>query len=293
MRSISVRPLPRVLFALWAVLVSLAVIGGAQSAKPPARNLSSRPASAIAPRSNVDMLDAIKRSGKLRVGVYESVPWTMRNKDGELIGFEVDVAKKLAQDLGVAVEFHPAEFHYLIPDLLDNRFDVIIADFSIEVSRALKVNFSNPYNVTDVALVANAKLAKGLTTMDAYNQPGVRIGVTEGATSERLGTVNFPKASIQPYTQERQLLDDLLHEKLTAAIVDKPRLDILAKLYPEALHFPAVSPLGTFPAAFAVRRGDMGFVNFLNSWIYARSADKWLDSRRRFWFGTTEWAEDL
>ena len=52
------------------------------------------------------------------------IPWAMHDKDGNLIGFEVDVAKKMARDLGVDVEFYPDEFHYLIPDLLDNRFDL-------------------------------------------------------------------------------------------------------------------------------------------------------------------------
>jgi len=56
---------------------------------------------------------------------------------------------------------------------------------------------------------------------------------------------------------------------------------------------PMVAPLGTFPAAFAVRRGDMDFVNYLNSWIAARSADKWFDSRRIYWFKTTDWAANL
>ena len=292
MQAISVPASLRVSTVVSACLLCGTTVFGAQQPKsaPAGSSASTR---LVAPRKSVDMLEMIERSGKLRVGVYESVPWTMRDKEGRLIGFEIDVAKKLAQDLGVVAEFHPTEFRYLIPDLLDNRFDVIIADFSIDVRRALKVNFSNPYNVTDVALVSNRKLAGELKTMDSFNQPSVRIGVTEGATSERLAAANFPKASIQTYTEERPLLDDLLNGKLTAAIADKPRLDILAKLYPDKVTLPEVSPLGTFPAAFAVSRGNMGFVNFLDSWIYARGADKWLDGRRAFWFGTTDWAAEL
>jgi polar amino acid transport system substrate-binding protein len=56
---------------------------------------------------------------------------------------------------------------------------------------------------------------------------------------------------------------------------------------------PTVAPLGTFPAAFAVRRGDMDFVNYLNSWIAARRADKWISTRRKYWFKTTDWAANL
>jgi len=117
-----------------------------QQATPPAR-LS--PEDSVAPRTNVDTLAEIKKSGKLRVGVSMIIPWAMHDKDGNLIGFEIDVAKKMARDLGVEVEFYPDEFHYLIPDLLDNRFDLIISGFSMSTNRAMQVNFSAPYNYTD------------------------------------------------------------------------------------------------------------------------------------------------
>jgi polar amino acid transport system substrate-binding protein len=52
-------------------------------------------------------------------------------------------------------------------------------------------------------------------------------------------------------------------------------------------------PLSTFPAAFAVRRGDMDFVNLLNSSIASRNANVWLESRRAYWFKSMDWAKDL
>jgi polar amino acid transport system substrate-binding protein len=244
-------------------------------------------------RSTVDLLAEIKKSGKLRVGIAEIVPWAMHNKDGKLVGFEVDIARKLARDTGVEVEFHPDEFRYLIPDLEANRFDIIIAGFSIEARRALVVNFSEPYNVIDVTIAASKKMGGELKTMEDFNKKGVTIGVVEGMTSEDLAALAFPKASIQTYTEDSALFSDLVAGKLAAAVADSPRLDILAKLYPNAVSVPALPPLGTFPAAFAVRRGDMDFVNYLNSWIAARTADKWIATRHRYWFKTTDWAADL
>jgi polar amino acid transport system substrate-binding protein len=244
-------------------------------------------------RSTVDLLAEIKKTGKLRVGVAEIVPWTMHDKDGKLVGFEIDVARKLARDMGVEVEFHPDEFRYLIPDLEANRFDIIIAGFSIEARRALVVNFSEPYNVTDVTIATSKKMGGELKTMEDFNKKGVTIGVVEGMTSEDLAALEFPKASIQTYTEDSALFTDLVAGKLAAAVADSPRLEILGKLYPDAVAVPAVAPLGTFPAAFAVRRGDMDFVNYLNSWIAARKADKWISTRRKYWFKTTDWAANL
>ena len=282
--------------AALVVLLVWATAAGAQEtpAAPPPPVLPNTSKEIVVPdRSTVDLLAEIKKSGKLRVGVAEIVPWAMHDKDGKLVGFEVDVARKLARDMGVEAEFHPDEFRYLIPDLEANRFDIIIAGFSIEARRALVVNFSEPYNVTDVTIATSKKMGGELKAMEDFNKKGVTIGVVEGMTSEDLAALEFPKASIQTYTEDSALFTDLVAGKLAAAVADSPRLEILGKLYPDAVAVPDVAPLGTFPAAFAVRRGDMDFVNYLNSWIAARKADKWISTRRKYWFKTTDWAANL
>jgi polar amino acid transport system substrate-binding protein len=282
--------------AALVVLLVCAMAAGAQEtpAAPPPPILPTTSKEIVVPdRSTVDLLAEIKKSGKLRVGVAEIVPWAMHDKDGKLVGFEIDVARKLARDMGVEVEFHPDEFRYLIPDLEANRFDIIIAGFSIEARRALVVNFSEPYNVTDVTIATSKKMGGELKAMEDFNKKGVTIGVVEGMTSEDLAALEFPKASIQTYAEDSALFTDLVAGKLAAAVADSPRLEILGKLYPDAVAVPDVAPLGTFPAAFAVRRGDMDFVNYLNSWIAARKADKWISTRRKYWFKTTDWAANL
>jgi polar amino acid transport system substrate-binding protein len=275
------------------LLCILLFCGSASHAQQEQGQKTEPPRIVVPPKSGVDLLAAIEKRGKLRVGISEIVPWAMHDKDGKLVGFEVDVARKLARDMGVQLELHPDEFRFLIQDLLADRFDVIISGFSIEARRALMVNFSRPYDVANVTLAANTKMAPDGKTLDALNKPGVTIGVIEGMTSEDVAANAFPKASIHTYTEDGRLFRDLLQGKLTAAVADGPRLDILAKLYPDSITIPAVPVLGTFPAAFAVRRGDMDFVNFLNTWIEARTADQWLAIHRNYWFKTTDWAGTL
>ena len=53
------------------------------------------------------VIETIKKRGKLKVGMATFVPWAMRNKKGDLIGFEIDVAKKLAKDMGVKIQIVP------------------------------------------------------------------------------------------------------------------------------------------------------------------------------------------
>jgi polar amino acid transport system substrate-binding protein len=282
-----------------AALFLFGVAASAQQGTVPRAQPSSEPKSAAAqtptavPRGGGDLLSEIKRSGKLRVGVSEIVPWATHDKDGNLVGFEIDVAKKLARDIGVEPEFYPEEFRYLVPDLLAGRFDIIISGLSINAGRALQVDFSRPYNTTDVTLAANVKAAGSLPPLKSFDKESVTVGVLEGTTAEDMAGVALPNAKIRTYTDDAQLFDDLIQGKLEAAVADSPRTDIVAKLYPSNVVCVCDTPLATYPAAFAVRRGNLEFINFLNSWIEARTASKWLEERRTYWFKNTDWTKDL
>jgi polar amino acid transport system substrate-binding protein len=251
------------------------------------------PQSSVASRTTVDTLAELKKRGKLRVGVSMIVPWAMHDKDGNLIGFEIDVAKKIARDLGVEVEFYPDEFRYLIPDLLDNRFDVIISNLSISTNRAMQVNFSAPYNSTALSLIANRKLAGGFQTITDFDKPGVTIGVLDMSLAVDVTSNAFPNAQLKTYVEDGDLFQALLDGKISAAVADSPEPEIIAKLYSDQVDLPATKVLATFPAAFATRRGDMDFINFLNSWIEARTVNQWLERRRNYWFKTTDWEKRL
>ena len=73
-----------------------------------------------------DLIADIQKRGTLKVGMSTFVPWAMRDKQGDLIGFEIDVATKLAKDMGVEVEFVPTAWSGIIPSLIAKKFDVII-----------------------------------------------------------------------------------------------------------------------------------------------------------------------
>ncbi len=248
----------------------------------------------VSPRVSTDTLVAIEKAGVLRVGVALIIPWAMHDKDGNLVGFEIDVAKKLARDLGVKVDFHPTPFRDLIPDLLAGKYDIIISGLSISAERALKVDFSDPYNETDVKLIASAKSpVAGANTLEAFDKDSVKIGVLEGSTAEDMAGVVLPNAQIIDYTQSGEAFNDLVDGKIDAAVADSPRPEIVAQLFPDKVKCLCDIALSTYPAAFAVPRGDVEFVNFLNSWIAARTSNKWLQRKREYWFKGTDWEKNL
>ena len=98
--------------------------------------------------SSESVIESIKREGVLRVGLSLFKPWSMRDKNGNLVGFELDVARKLADDMGVEIEFQPTSWDGIIPALVSGKFDVIISGMSITPARNLTVNFSDPYTLS-------------------------------------------------------------------------------------------------------------------------------------------------
>ena len=253
----------------------------------------SAPSSRAPVVANTDMLKSIVKSGKLRVGVVEVIPWAMHDKSGNLVGFEIDVARKLARDMRVDVEFHPAPLRMLIPDLLANRTDIIIGSLSVEPSRALKVNFSNPYNTEDVTLVANRKSESEAKQLSDFDKRSVVIGASKGSVAEEMIGVVLSEATVRTYDDDNVLFQDLIAGRINAAAADSPHPEIVAKLFPDSVLVPAVPPLGRFPAAFAIRRSDPDFVFFLNAWIASRESDHWLEERRTYWFKTLDWETNL
>jgi polar amino acid transport system substrate-binding protein len=103
----------------------------------------------------------------------------------------------------------------------------------------------------------------------------------------------LPNAQLKPYPSDAELFDDLSKGKLDAAAADSPRPEIVATLFPQTVTLVPDVNLSRFPAAFAVRRGDMDFVNYLNAWIAARTADEWLSERRAYWFKSMDWCKSL
>ncbi len=79
------------------------------------------------------VIEEIKKRGTLRVGMSTFVPWAMRDKKGDLIGFEIDVATQVAADMDVKIQFIPTAWSGIIPALIAKKFDVIIICVIIQV----------------------------------------------------------------------------------------------------------------------------------------------------------------
>jgi polar amino acid transport system substrate-binding protein len=154
-------------------------------------------------------IEKILKRGVLRVGMSTFLPWAMKDKKGSFVGFEIDVATRLAEDTGVKVEFIPTKWDGIIPALLTGKFDVIIGGMTIRSDRNLKVNFSIPYDYSGQTICAHKKLAAGFKGPEDFNRPDVTVGARLGSTSVPAMKRMMPKAKLRLFSEEPQLYQDI------------------------------------------------------------------------------------
>lgn len=239
------------------------------------------------------VIETIKQRGVLRVGMSTFVPWAMRDKEGDLIGFEIDVAKKLAEDMEVEAEFVPTAWDGIIPALLASKFDVIIGGMSITPARNLTVNFASPYAHSSLGVVASKKVAADLKWPDDYNSSKVTFVCRRGATPCTYIKETFPKATLRQFDDNGQTVQEVLNGNAHALISSQPLPAFTAFDNPDAAFAPTDAKIDPGNEAFALRKGDPDALNFFNNWVLVNTANGWLAERHAYWFGGRSWADQL
>lgn len=235
-------------------------------------------------------IEQIISKGVIRVGMDTFVPWAMKDKKGEFIGFEIDVARQLAADMGVKVEFVPTKWDGIIPALLTGKFDVIIGGMGITPSRGLKVNFTIPYEYSGMGIVAHKQKAAGFDSLEDFNTPDVEIACKTGTTAVEATKKFIPKAKIRLFDNEAQIYQELRNGNVHAVVESAPRPAYEAAAYPDTLFVPIRGTFTKEPIGFALRKGDFDTLTYFNSWITKVRDQGWLDDRYHYWFETRDWA---
>lgn len=235
------------------------------------------------------LIEQVQQRGTLKVGMSTFVPWAMKDKTGKLIGFEIDVATRLAADMGVAVEFVPTKWSGIIPALITGKFDVIIGGMGILPGRNLKVNFSIPYDYTGMSMVAHRERAAGFADLAAFNRPDVLIAARLGSTAVTAAKQYLPAAELRLFDDESQAYQELVNGNVHAVVGSAPTPAFQALKYPDRLFLPLSTTFTREPIGFAVRKGDVDTLNYFDNWIRYVEAEGWLAQRKQYWFATRDW----
>ncbi len=237
-------------------------------------------------------IEKILRSGKLKVGMATFVPWAMQSKTGEWIGFEIDVARRLAKDMGVQIEFIPTKWEGLIPSLLTGKFDLIIAGMAGTPQRALKINFTRPYDFTGTQICIHKDYVDKIKQPLDLNDPAYTVLSRVGVTATETAKKYLPKARKRLFSDNGSMVQELLNGKATAIIQSLPEPAQLVAKNPETLAL-VHGTLTREPISMGVRKGDPDTLAYLNNWIEVVKAEGFLEEKADYWWRSMEWSSLL
>jgi len=235
-----------------------------------------------------DLIRDITERGVMKVGVGVFIPWSFNDKDGNLVGFEIDVAKKLAEDMGVDVEFVPTDWSGIIPAMLTGKFDLVIGGMGITTERAMKVNFTIPYEYSGLEVVCSKITAPNVTSIDDLNSEDIILALGVSGTPLYWVEKHLPKAEIRNFAEHEAMVQDILNGNSDCSLTNPPKYYRDVRDNPDELYMPfGVEYFGKEPMGFALPKGDADAVFFFNSWI--TNNEDFLKETAEYWFASSEW----
>ena len=244
---------------------------------------SAAPADGQAPAAEVNVIEQIKNDGVIKIAVPEDTPlFGTIGANSEHEGYDVDVAKLIAADMGVEIELVPVTSANRIPYLSSGKVDLVISSMGVKPERAEVINFSNAYapffwavyapDDLDVSSVEDATAYKVGATLGTLEE----IAYTEKAGEDAANIQRFDDqaTTVQAFTTGQ--VDIIVTGNAIAAgiIADHPEMNVESKFV-----------LQQSPCHIGVRRGEEGLLTWVNAFIYSHTLNGDLDEISTKWFG--------
>ena len=239
--------------------------------------------SLLAPFASAQTVADIKKKGEITVGMLvDFPPYGTMNTSNQPDGYDADVAKLLAKDLGVKLNLVPVTGPNRIPFLLTNKLDLLVASLAITPERAKQVQFSAPYAAATIVLYGDKKA----NIKAPADLKGKRIGVARASTQDVALTAIAPEG-----TEIRRFDDDA--SGMQALI--SGQVDAIGASTTVAAQIAKRVPANTFEDKFILRQQQMGvamrpdqaeLLKTVNDFVAKNTANGELNKLYQKWLGT-------
>ena len=228
-----------------------------------------------------DKLAGILERGVVRIIVFADVPpFGSQNANRELEGFDIDLARMVAESLGVQIELVQATAANRIPYLLTDRADMNVAAMSVTAERARQVMYSAPY--ADTSLAVFGPLAAELDRPEGIGS--LRTAVAKGTTEDLVLTAVAPDADIMRTEDNATAVQAYLSGQADLLAANSVVVAELAKQNPAA-EFDFKFALRRAPAHITVRMGEHSLLRWIDTFIFQQTLNGELDALHVKWLG--------
>jgi ABC-type amino acid transport substrate-binding protein len=230
----------------------------------------------------------------LKVGMSgNQPPMSMTNRDGGLMGFDVDLARALADAMKVKLEIVPMPFGELLPALEQNKVDLVLSGLSITPERTEMVSFVGPYMMSGKSILTkNSVLAKIEASKD-FNRKDLKLAALSKSTSASFVQAVAPDAQLIEVASYDEGVAMVKDGRVDALVADMPVCVLSVLRYPDAGLTTLERPLTVEPVGIAVGKNDPQFFNLVDNYLRAYEKTGILGKIRAKWFEDSSWVVAL
>ncbi|MCI1985136.1 MAG: transporter substrate-binding domain-containing protein [Lactobacillus sp.] len=237
-----------ILTALAAILVFASACGKSSSSSSTSDN---------------DTVAKIKKAGVIKIAVFGDLqPYGWINKSGKRVGYDLELARQIAKDLGVKAKFVQVNANGRVDALKAGKVDMVLANFTVTDDRKQVVDFADPYMKVSVGVIS--KKSNPVTKIGQLKNKSVIV--TKGTTAEQYFTKSQKSVTLQKYDSKTQQFNALKNDRATALADDNSYLYAWVKNNPT--YTVGIKTLG--PSSYispAVKKGNKALLTWTNKEI--------------------------
>jgi Na+/H+-dicarboxylate symporter/ABC-type amino acid transport substrate-binding protein len=234
------------------------------------------------------LIETIAKRGALRVGVFaDRLPFVFVNREGLLLGFDVEMAQLLGRDLGVRVEFVEMEAAgpgvprlFLAGDLID----VAMTGFPVTARRASQILHSEPYLNETLAFVVKDQLRQDFSSWSNIRElGGFPVLIPALQYFSDVVKARAPELKLTVAASMKQIEQGMKNGTWDAVVLPAERGSVMSLLHPKYTVVVPEPGVVKIPLAYPVARRDQEFAAFLNSWIELKRRDGTIETLYEHW----------
>ncbi|MBP1155629.1 MULTISPECIES: ABC transporter substrate-binding protein [unclassified Paenibacillus] len=267
--------------AIVLMLMSLILIISACGTKPAAttEQTGGGDNTSATAQQNETKLEKIKKAGKIVMGTSADYPpyefHKEINKKDEIVGFDIEIAKAIAKDLGVELEMKDMRFEGLLAALEAGNVDFVISGMTPTPERMKAVDFTNIYYTAVQKVVIRAEDKDKFTTVDSLQ--GLKVGAQKGATQEKIVKEQMPGSEVKPLGKISDLMLELKNKKVDALVVELPVAEAYLSKNKDLVIADIQLATEDSGSAIALKKGNPDLVEAMNKTLDKLINDKSID----------------
>lgn len=232
------------------------------------------------------VVSRIQKSGKLVVGTSGNMPlMSEKLMTGELVGLDIDIAKAMAETMGVELELKTMPFDQLIPALETGKVDAVLSNMTMTIERNMRVAFAGPYFVSGKCLITKEQEIARADEPEDLKEADVTIAVVKGTTSENFVKELLPDARRTTVADVEQGTNLVSNGEANAFLTDFPICLSVMKRFPESGFQSVVSLLTYEPIGIALPANDPLLLNLAQNFINRAENVGLMQGLGLKWFG--------